>query len=180
MKKEELKKILTDYERSVVFDSFRDLVAPDETKTVYKHISEAENVDDFVEKILSDENLVGKQIYCVLLTTRRPARVWMTIRKTLGDRVFKTWSESGAVRVGVNGFHALFGNGRGDGETRVAVIEQSDDVAWVRNLMKFSGSFDGENIDICVEDGSNAPALTISGRYGIYVYDGIVLFEKWD
>lgn len=101
---------------------------------------------------------------------------WIFLRKQLGDAVFKTMSDKGGVKVGNDSFSVILSNGRGDGDTRVAVVERD---TFNKGIPMFNTSVQGA-FNIYDYDCGNTVSKAVVGLYGVYYYDGIVIFEKWD
>lgn len=109
---------------------------------------------------------------------------WITIRKQIGAKCFKLYPEAGSVLVGNENFAVYIHNHVGDVETRVAVVESGKVDT---RLMAFETVIDCRNAHIFFSDTANAKeranpaewAETLDGRYGVYVFEGIVVFEKW-
>lgn len=93
-----------------------------------------------------------------------------------------TSSDAGGVKIGVDQFTIVIPNGYGDGDTEVFIYDDNDkiddDIKY--NQLKFLTFIDGEKINIYSYDCGNEVAETISGRYGVYYYDGCVYFESWN
>ena len=110
---------------------------------------------------------------------------WITIRKQIGTKCFKLYPEVGSVLVGNETFAVNILNHIGDGVTRVAVVDSGEVET---RLMTFETTIHCRNVHIFFSDTANAKArsnpaewaATLNGRYGVYVYNGIVVFEKWD
>lgn len=117
------------------------------------------------------------------MTSKMLRREFYDIRGALGEKQFKTISDSGSVRVGNEGFVTHFHNGRGDGDSRVAVVNNRE--FYGVNLLTFQGSIQGDNINIYSYDSglinnNDIAGKMDSGRYGVYTGKGFVVFEKWD
>lgn len=94
----------------------------------------------------------------------------------MGDKQFKTESDTGGIKIGNNGFTIIIPNGYGDGITRVAILEKEE----MNNCtFDFFTSVFG-SINIYDYDCGNEVECTINGRYGIYSKGGFVVFEKWN
>lgn len=106
---------------------------------------------------------------------------WYEIREMLAEKIFKTYSDAGALKIGNKDFSILIPNGYGDGETRVAIIKLEEkkyyDLEAFRFFTSVEGTFDIYDYDC---DSSGDIIQTIEGRYGIYVYEGFVVFEQWE
>ena len=91
-----------------------------------------------------------------------------------GDRAFKTSSDAGSVKIGIANMTILIPNGYGDGTSRVAIFENPKD--FNNCMMSYFTTVSGENMVIYNYDCGDTPAATISGRYAIYYYEGLVAF----
>lgn len=107
---------------------------------------------------------------------------WMFLRKQLGDKVIKTMSDAGGVRIGNNDFSFIANNGRGDGETRVAIVERDEKRQSVFNksIPRFNTTAKGHFYIFDYDSDGGKPIVELDGRYGIYYFDGIVILEKWN
>lgn len=95
----------------------------------------------------------------------------------LKEHLFTTDSDAGSVMVGTEDAKFFIPNWRGDGRTSVAVVEKDK---WNNDMADFFTFLSGE-MDIYDYDCSGAaPLKHLSGRYGVYIFPGIVIFEKWD
>lgn len=100
---------------------------------------------------------------------------WYAIRALFGDRCFKTESDAGGVKVGNDSFSVRIPNGFGDGITRCAVFEAQNET--VTELMEYFTTIDG-TFNIYDYDCGTKAARTLTGRYAVYFYDGLVAFVK--
>lgn len=121
-------------------------------------------------------------IYAYASKCNPDGKHWIRLRAMIGGKVIKTASDAGGVLVGNDDFQILIPNLRGDGITRVAFVEKDD---WNSAMANFWTNMQNtaEGRPICVygyDCGTDDVAATIVGRVGIYAYDGIVVFEKWD
>lgn len=100
-------------------------------------------------------------------------------------KTLTTYSDAGSVKVGIAGrFTALIGNGYGDGETLVTILEQNEALP---EGARFENVIEGEEINIYAYDCSGWQGKevveTLSGRYGCYSKGensgGAVYFWKW-
>ena len=110
---------------------------------------------------------------------------WITIRKQIGTRCFKLYPEVGSVLVGNETFAVNISNHVGDEETRVAVVDFGEIDT---SLMYLETTINCKNAHIFFSDTADAKtrsnpaewAETLNGRDGGFVYQGIMVFEKWD
>jgi hypothetical protein len=152
----------------------------DAPEIVHQHWNDSKDLSDFTARVLSDSRLKITQGYAEL--SKEVSGHWERVRRMLGDdRVFKTMSDVGAVRV-VSKDHSvsmLIPNSHGDGITRCAIISKNDSNDFNRDMMKFSGiSIEGE-FEITNSDcGEITPVRSLNGTYFVYVYDGLVAFVE--
>lgn len=158
-----------------IFEDYSDV--PKETPQKMQAMFEAaEDLDDFQGKILesTDPDITMTQAYAVL--SKRTEGHWYRIRAMMGDRCRKTYSDAGSLKIGNEGFSILLNNHHGDGETRYAVFNREE---WNNDMATFETSVEG-TFNIYTYDCGDAVAETLTGKYGIYIYDGIVIFEHWE
>lgn len=148
-------------------------------KKVYKLIRKSENTDDFVNRFIDDKEFahLNSQAYAEMLKEYFPKKVWYFVRGSLGDNVRKTLSDAGGLKIGNDNFSIIIPNGRGDGITRYSVLSQTENYA--SNIMRFFTSVSGK-INIFSSDCGDEICETITGRFGIYFYEGIIVFERWE
>lgn len=142
---------------------------------ITEHLHNAVDTEDFIDKILGDPELATAQAYAEVSKKLRPDSHWYRVRAMLGD-VIKTSSDAGSVKVGVDNMSVLVPNGYGDGITRVGIIENARE--FNDDMMTFFTTISGKDIIIYDYDCGNVAATTISGRYAIYYYSGLVAFVK--
>lgn len=144
---------------------------------VDKFIRKANNCIEFLNMFLMSEQLSVTSGYAYISKVCEnvtDGSHWLRIRAMLGDRVFKTTSNVGGVKIGNEKFSVVIRNGRGDGVTRVAVVDYDE---FNTNMMTFETSCEGE-FNIYAEDIGRGVAKRINGEFFIYVHDGIVVFVK--
>lgn len=146
--------------------------------TVY--LKEAKNSEEFVDKILDDEELKNYDAYAELSKRFRPDRHWHRIREMFGNRSFKTDSDMGSVKVANDHFSVLIPNYEGDGTTRVAVFHKNED--FNARMMDFFTILDGKfyiyNSDCANTEDYGSRVEELNGTYWVYAYDGFVAFEE--
>lgn len=93
-------------------------------------------------------------------------------------KLFKTTSDVGAVKIGVNGMELLISNYYGDGTNRVAVFDSfTPYVSW---MFRHGGDrIRGKEIKVYSYDCGDEVACTLSGSYTIHVDDRFVAFVKY-
>ena len=159
------------YFERALFDNLRE----NEARVAEEILAEAKDTEDFINKYLEDERVKNFYARNILARIYKPDIYWKTIREFVGDRQFKTSSDAGSVKIGNETFSVLIPNGRGDGITRVAVVE--DEPEFNSLDMKFFTSVSGE-FSIYDYDCGDRVVMTLDGRYFVYYYDGFVVFAK--
>jgi hypothetical protein len=137
-------------------------------------IKRAENIEHLIK--LCMQEIPFSQATAELIRNKDIA--WYFLRNQLRDNVFKTTSDAGSIKIGNGSFTILIGNDYGDGETRVAVVMEKD--TFNSQLMNFKNSVEGIINIYDYDCGGGQVIKTITGKYGIYAYNGIVVFEKWE
>lgn len=143
---------------------------------IMEHLHNAVNTEDFIDKILGDPELATTQAYAEVSKKLRPDSHWYRVREMFGDNVIKVSSDAGSVKIGVNNMSILIPNGYGDGITRVGVLDNARE--FNDDMMTFFTTISGKDIIIYDYDCGDVAAATISGRYNIYYYSGLVAFVK--
>lgn len=143
---------------------------------IMQHLRDAVDTEDFINKILGDPELATTQAYAEVSKKLRPDSHWYRVREMFGDNVIKTSSDAGSVKVGVDNMSVFVPNGYGDGISRVAIFDDSK--AFNDSMMSYFTTVKGKDMIIYDYDCGDVAATTISGRYNIYYYSGLVAFEK--
>lgn len=143
---------------------------------IMQHLHNAVDTEDFINKILGDPELATTQAYAEVSKKLRPDSHWYRVREMFGDNVIKTSSDAGSVKIGVDNMSILVPNGYGDGISRVAIFDNSE--AFNDSMMSYFTTVRGKDIIIYDYDCGDVAATTISGRYAIYYYSGLVAFVK--
>lgn len=143
---------------------------------IMQHLRDAVDTEDFINKILGDPELLPTQAYAEASKKLRPDNHWYRVREMFGDNVIKTSSDAGSVKVGVDNMSILVPNGYGDGISRVAIFDNSE--AFNDSMMSYFSTVRGKDMIIYDYDCGDVAATTISGRYNIYYYSGLVAFVK--
>ena len=143
---------------------------------IMQHLRDAADTEDFINKILGDPELATTQAYAEVSKKLRPDSHWYRVREMFGDNVIKTSSDAGSVKIGVDNMSILVPNGYGDGISRVAIFDDSK--AFNDSMMSYFTTIKGENVIIYDYDCGDVAATTISGKYHIYYYSGLVAFVK--
>ena len=106
---------------------------------------------------------------------------WYAVRNAIADNFIKTNAELGAVGVIYKELFFLVPNFRGDGLTRVGVVDSFPEI--LKAQMHFMGDFfDGKHLLISDSDCTEIPRTDLEidsdARYACYSRDGIVVFAK--
>ena len=105
---------------------------------------------------------------------------WYVVRNAIADNCIKTDSEAGAVGVIYDGEFFLVPNFRGDGLTRVGVLDNLSDE--LTGQMHFMGYFHGKHLIISDNDCAVIPRPDLDiekeAWYACYSRGGIVVFIK--
>lgn len=99
---------------------------------------------------------------------------WYIVRGMLGDNCRKAYSDISGLKIGNSQWSIIVPNGYGDGVTRYGIANDNFNSDIVKYFTSVSGEFNIYDYD-CGDD----VAMTLKGKYGIYYYEGIVLFQKW-
>lgn len=137
--------------------------------------AEASNVEEFIDAYPSHESERGTRFWQELVKRERPGLRWKAICADFGDRCFRTFSDAGSVRVGNGSFSILIPNGRGDGETRVAIFDEADEFR-SEDLMNFFTKISGTDFGVYAYDCGGQIIERLDGSYNVYTYDGLVAF----
>lgn len=139
-------------------------------------LSSATDTMDFVSRFLDSEEpeIIMSQAYAELSKKVCPNGHWVRIIQMLGDKVFKTMSDIGGVKIGNDKFTVIIPNGYGDGDTRIAIVNRGE---INDNMFNFFTFIEGD-INIYSYDCGDDVVRTISGKYGVYYWEGFVIFEK--
>lgn len=147
------------------------------TEMVKNLLDNCSDVDEFINEVVTANELKTTQLYAELIKYERPEMRWKAIREMFGNKCIKIESDVGGVKVGRDTFSVVVPNGRGDGTTRVAVFEDQTD--FNDNLMEYSGiSIHGDSM-IFGNDCGNTPVKRLDGNYLVYYYDGLVAFVRY-
>lgn len=103
---------------------------------------------------------------------------WFAVRNAIADNFIKTDSDAGSVGVIYDEEFFLVPNFRGDGLTRVGVIDDLSDE--LKAQMHFMGYFHGKHLMISDNDCHVIPRTDLEidreAWYACYSRDGIVIF----
>lgn len=136
-----------------------------------------ETGDELIEAVLAMPEAKLTQAFAVASRRCKDGRHWYRVREMFGERSVTVFSDAGGLKIGNGAFSIIIPNGVGDGKTRYAVF--NDSAEFNDQMMDFVTSVSGE-ISIYNYDCGRDVDCTISGRYGIYRYDGLIAFVRWD
>ena len=148
-------------------------------KELMKIWRKSECLWDFIKTVREDDLLKWSDFALYWYGHGRPD--WYYRREYCGkfaSRLFKTTSDIGAVKIGVDGMELLVGNYYGDGINRVAVFDRpSPYVSW---LFPHGGNhIRGKELKVYSYDCGNEVACTLSGAYAIYADDRFIALVKY-
>ena len=98
---------------------------------------------------------------------------WNYLRSMLSDKMFKTDSEAGSVKIGNENFSILIPNGMGDGTTRVDILNSDE---FNRSAFYYFTIISGK-FNIYSYDCGEEIEKEMNGKFQVYYKDGIVIFE---
>ena len=134
----------------------------------------AKDLEDFKKLIKFDKDSRFKQLTGELLKDDREY-----LKSFVNpENCFETSSEVGGIKIGVENFTILAPNDYGDTNKNIVSINDKDTLN--TTSFKYWTTIEGKEINIYSYDCGNEVATTISGRYGIYYKDRIVIFERWE
>lgn len=129
-----------------------------------------EDLKEFVMMVFEKQDLVNRMGQVDL--TDKVDDYWYKVRKMLGERVIKTYSSAGGLKVGNGGFTMVIPNGNNADETRTAIFKKNEPVE--KHLMNFTGIILDGDIDIYDFDKGDKVLGRINGRYEVYSYSGMI------
>lgn len=150
-------------------------------ETYRKYWEDAGTVERFFQLVEDDCTLrYGSQAYGLMHRELRWRHLPVNPGKIVRELV--TEADAGSVMIGdLAGTSAtLFSNGRGDGGTQVVVVEHFD--GFNSNAFDLIGVIKGrfQIYDYDCADLKPAAEADLDGRYGVYAWDGVVVFNHWD
>ena len=105
---------------------------------------------------------------------------WYAVRNAIADNFIKTDADAGAVGVIYDGEFFLISNFRGDGLTRVGVLDNLSD--YLKAQMHFMGYYHGKHLLISDNDCHVIPRTDLDinkeAWYACFSREGIVVFVK--
>lgn len=154
--------------------------ADPDPETYRKYWEDAGTVERFFQLVEDDSTLrYDSQAYglmCKELRWPTPVNPKRIVKEIITD------ADAGSVMIGdLAGTSAtLFSNGRGDGGTQVVVVEHLD--GFNSNAFDLIGVIKGrfQIYDYDCADLKPAAEADLDGRYGVYAWDGVVVFNHWN
>lgn len=149
-------------------------------ETYRKHWEDARTINQFFQNVRSDKSLrYDSHAYGLMSKELRwptPVNPKRIVKEIITD------ADAGSVMIGdLAGTSAtLFSNGRGDGGTQVVVVERFD--GFNSDAFDLIGVIKGrfQIYDYDCADLRPAAEADLDGRYGVYAWDGVVVFGLWD
>lgn len=123
----------------------------------------------------NEKEIIKTQAYAIASRRLNPdEKHRFRVRAMLGKNC-KTTADAGSLKIGNDQFTINIPNGSKNNSTHYGILEQKD---FNSDMMSFFTSVKGTfNIYEC--DYGDRVVETISGCFGIYYCDGIIVFEKW-
>ena len=145
-----------------------------------EHVKVSKTPADVVYRILNDSSITNTQLYAKV-SKINPKRHWSRILDMFENcgNCFTTLSDVGGVKVGNDDSYFIISNGKGDGNTIVAIFDNdnaedfNEDMLTNRSAIPISGHH-------CIYEydcGDNIKAR-LDGNYFVYGSDGFVAFVK--
>ena len=146
-------------------------VFKEEKEIFLNHWAFAQTVEGFKTLVFGDERLFNHQAYAELSkeTSGHTRRILDRL-----DNIIMTDSEAGGLKIGNNAFSIVIPNGKGDGTTKVSIVEKFN-----RNMLEYFTTVEGD-INIYSHDCGDEVVRTIDGIYSIYYHNGIIIFVRED
>jgi len=89
---------------------------------------------------------------------------------------YETLSDVGGLKVGNSSFNIVIPNGYGDGRTLVSLNGKG---TFNTEAFNFWGTLKGDNIGIYSYDCGDEVIKTISGNFGVFYKNGLIILEEW-
>ena len=144
-----------------------------------EHVKVSKTPADVVYRILNDSSITNTQLYAKVSKTN-PKRHWSRILDMFEKcgNCFTTLSDVGGVKVGNDDSYFIISNGKGDGNTIVAIFDNAEeefneDMLNNRSAIPISGHH-------CIYeyDCGDSIKVKLDGEYFAYGSDGFVAFVK--
>lgn len=139
----------------------------------------ATSTNEFVQKIFNDDlRLQEEDLYWELSKQFNPDMLHKQRVKEIFTDSVKTYADAGNVLVGNETFKIQIRNGRGDGDVLVSVFDKDMlkelEKRMVRHDVILNGEFNVYVDDCDMNDKSNRAVLSLTGRYAVFYYDGLI------
>ena len=161
----------------------KNLVANEKDKhynIIRNYLLQSETPEEFSGLILDDKSLELSNIYIQVFrnsVSQYDRTINMLLDALPNKRI--TTADVGGLLIGTVDFSVRLPNGIGDGEVVYDVIESGINL----QLLNYVATISGEAIPIYYSDmmdfKHNDIVETISGRFMVYSYEGIVVFVRW-
>lgn len=154
--------------------------ADPDPETYRKHWEDARTINQFFQNVRSDKSLRYDSHAYGLMSKELNWFMPIDLKKIVKEII--AYADVGSVMIGdLAGTNAtLFPNKHGDGHTRVVIVEHFD--GFNEYAFDFIGVIKGrfQIYDYDCADLKPADEADLDGRYGVYAWDGIVVFNLWD
>lgn len=142
-----------------------------------EYILVSSNFDDLLTNICNwaDDEMKQTQAYAEASKACTDGKHWYRVRAMFDD-MNKASSDAGGLKLmSIDGtFSFIIPNGYGDGVTRYTVADNFN-----HNMMTFLTQVEGR-FGICSYDCGDSIGAELKGRFGVFVYQGIIAFERWN
>lgn len=147
---------------------------------IQAHLQQSDQPADFSARILRDGRLTSSELFRQIF--RHSSSQWEWAHQYLLDALPNkryTSADVGGLLIGTENFAVRLPNGMGDGEIVYDVIDGRFDV----RLLDYVATISGDAIPIYASDlmefNHNEIVETLSGKFMVYSYDGIVIFKRY-
>lgn len=142
-----------------------------------EHVKVSKTPADVVYRILNDSSITNTQLYAKV--SKANQQHWNRIREMFrnASKYFTTLSDVGGVKVGNNYSFFIISNGKGDGNTIVAIFDNAEDFNEDMLTNRSAIPISGHHCIYEYDCGDNVKAR-LDGNYFVYGSDGFVAFVK--
>lgn len=146
-------------------------------KHILKHIKASEIPGEVAYRILTDSSMANTQLFAKISKTDlgHCSRILKMFENS--GNCFTTLSDVGGVKVGNNDNYFIIPNGKGDGDTIVAIFNNTDDFNEYMFTNRSAISISGHHCIYEYDCGDSVKAK-LDGDYFAYGSDGFVAFVK--
>ena len=138
--------------------------------------------DGFIKEFQKQTDLINTQGYFELIRRYGNCDMlrydYIRFLESQGGKFFQVESECGSVKIGDDKLSMNIGNGYGDGLTSVVVLEKNLDLHGLKFVTDCEGKIGIFENDYTRFD-KNKVVYELDGWYGIYNFNGLVVFIKW-